>query len=151
MAKVVGSLLHDIRSAAVDVCEPLARAMPSHHVEARRVELGDIEEAPFKPFGLGLWRLWQKAPLARRVGAGEVGDDRRALADCQVSILQKRNFLPRIERGALRCLGLPGPREYRTGRIRQPQLVQRPMRLARDVLTPQGMRSLDITTSPRSD
>ncbi len=75
------------------------------------------------------------------IGARQVGDDRSALPDREVAVLQQRDLLPRIELGVFRGLGLARARQDRLAAIVQPEFVQRPMRRGWSAMSPRPTAS----------
>src|SRR6516225_9007807 len=101
--EISGGAFQRERRLAIDV---LQIAVTTHNVEAGRVELGRGINAPLEP-GRVLPRIrWNQRFFGSAVGIREVGGDRRAFGDVEITVLQKRDLLPRVESGVFGSFGL---------------------------------------------
>ena len=129
-AKIFACLRDNFRRDAIDGPQRIG-AMAAHHIEARRVELGDDKETPLEPARIVALRFRNQGFARRGIGAGQIGDNGGTLADREVAVLQQRNLLSRIEPGVFRGLGLAGARTDRPDLVGQAKLVQGPVRAHR--------------------
>src|SRR3954449_3753838 len=62
LAKILASLGYHLRCYSVDGAQSVG-AVPTHHIQARRIQLGDDEKAPFQPRGIVALGLGDKGAL----------------------------------------------------------------------------------------
>ena len=152
LAKILAGLGDDLGRDAVDRTERVG-AMAAHHVKAGGIQFRDDEEAPLQPGGIVARGFRDQRALRRRIHARQVGDDRGALADAEVAVLQQRNLLARIEPGVFRGLGLARPRSDRLRLVGQAEFVHRPVRPNRAAGADAPQRQIrcraHLTISPR--
>src|SRR5438874_1929812 len=112
----------------IEMSQSLDRAVPAHHIETGRVQFGHNEEAPFEPLGIQDRVVRDQRILFLAIAPRQIRDDRRALAEGYLTVLQQRNLLARIQRRELGRLSFPGTWQDRTHFVRQVKLMKRPMR-----------------------